>query len=529
MCPLRAPHAGSRPRQPNDPVSVGASLGDGHRWPGEQIPRPDPRRRSRSRACSTASQQWPRVDVAVLCSGRGGRGPQPWIAAAVRATVPCHSRREVPAPPARDMRCPPRCRLTPRSRQRSVQSPCGMRCASRRPAVPPRPAGGVRELAETLLLAAAVNASARPPARHDEDLLRLSFWHWRPARWAAASGRIHQHPDVERRHAGVTNQSTMPVPSLAGDKELISALRTGLETRQGFARPEHPRGTPRGPAYANHGRPAGGRRYRRLRVRLDLRTTSIRSSPTPPARASKGWTTLTALAQATSGYGSARSVTGIHYRHPRCWPTWLRRWTSSPTAASNSASARGWNEESQAPTASRLGSIRERFDRFEEACEVLTSLLSRRRRRFDGKFYQLKDARNEPKGPQKPHPPICIGGSGEKRTLRITAQVRRPLELRRAVRRRSSHASATCSPRTARHIGARSQRRSCCPHVRLSPDHPQLRRKDRFRHAIREAAALGKEGLDLAIVYLPTPHDPRCSNRSPRRSATPRLLTSKDM
>ena len=41
---------------------------------------------------------------------------------------------------------------------------------------------------------------------------------------------------------------------------------------------------------------------------------------------------------------------------------------------------------------------------------------------FDGKFYHLKDARNEPKGPQKPHPPICIGGSGEKRTLRITAK-----------------------------------------------------------------------------------------------------------
>ena len=41
---------------------------------------------------------------------------------------------------------------------------------------------------------------------------------------------------------------------------------------------------------------------------------------------------------------------------------------------------------------------------------------------FDGKYYQLKDARNEPKGPQKPHPPICIGGSGEKRTLPLTAR-----------------------------------------------------------------------------------------------------------
>src|SRR5262249_2609622 len=59
---------------------------------------------------------------------------------------------------------------------------------------------------------------------------------------------------------------------------------------------------------------------------------------------------------------------------------------------------------------------------FEEACEVLTSLLSQETTDFDGKYYQLKGARNEPKGPQRPHPPICIGGSGEKRTLPITAR-----------------------------------------------------------------------------------------------------------
>src|ERR1700759_443478 len=81
----------------------------------------------------------------------------------------------------------------------------------------------------------------------------------------------------------------------------------------------------------------------------------------------------------------------------------------------------GWNQEESGAYGLELGTPRERSDRFEEACQVLISLLSQESTTFDGQYYQLADARNEPKGPQQPHPPICIGGSGEKRTLRTTA------------------------------------------------------------------------------------------------------------
>ena len=63
-----------------------------------------------------------------------------------------------------------------------------------------------------------------------------------------------------------------------------------------------------------------------------------------------------------------------------------------------------------------------RIGRLKEALEVIRMLWTREQTNFDGEFYKLKDAVCEPKPLQKPHPPITIGGSGEKLTLRVTAQ-----------------------------------------------------------------------------------------------------------
>ena len=54
--------------------------------------------------------------------------------------------------------------------------------------------------------------------------------------------------------------------------------------------------------------------------------------------------------------------------------------------------------------------------------EVIVSLLSNEETTFEGRHFTLSNARNEPKGPQRPHPPIVIGGGGEKRTLRTVAK-----------------------------------------------------------------------------------------------------------
>ena len=160
----------------------------------------------------------------------------------------------------------------------------------------------------------------------------------------------------------------------------------------------------------------------------------------------------------------------------------------------------GWIEEESGAYGIELGSVKDRLDRFEEACQVLIGLLSQESTDFDGRFYQLKAARNEPKGPQRPHPPICIGGSGEKRTLRITAKYAdhwnfaggTPEEFARKCEVLAAH----CAD-----VGRDPADIMTSAHVRLEPDLD-------YAKAIAQAAALGEQGLDLAIVYLPPPHDP---------------------
>jgi alkanesulfonate monooxygenase SsuD/methylene tetrahydromethanopterin reductase-like flavin-dependent oxidoreductase (luciferase family) len=83
----------------------------------------------------------------------------------------------------------------------------------------------------------------------------------------------------------------------------------------------------------------------------------------------------------------------------------------------------GWNEDESRAYGIELGTPAQRSDRLEEACKVLTSLMSpAETSTFTGRYFQLTDARCDPKPVQKPHPPICIGGNGEKRTLRTAAR-----------------------------------------------------------------------------------------------------------
>ena len=136
----------------------------------------------------------------------------------------------------------------------------------------------------------------------------------------------------------------------------------------------------------------------------------------------EGWSMLAALAQATRRLRLGTLVTGIHYRHPAVLANMAATIDIISGGRLELGLGAGWNEQESGAYGIELGTPGERSDRFEEACEVILGLLSTETTTFSGKYYQLNEARCEPKPVQQPHPPLCVGGSGERRTLRTAAR-----------------------------------------------------------------------------------------------------------
>jgi F420-dependent oxidoreductase-like protein len=136
----------------------------------------------------------------------------------------------------------------------------------------------------------------------------------------------------------------------------------------------------------------------------------------------EGWTALAAYAARTKRLRVGLMVTGNTYRHPAV----LTKIATTVDVISNGrldfGIGAGWNEYEHASMGLDLYKPGERIRRLDEACEIYKRLCTQATTDFDGRYYQLKEARCEPKPVQKPYPPIVIGGGGEKLTLLVTAK-----------------------------------------------------------------------------------------------------------
>src|SRR5690348_10469046 len=136
----------------------------------------------------------------------------------------------------------------------------------------------------------------------------------------------------------------------------------------------------------------------------------------------EGWTMLAALAQATRRIRIGCQVTGMIYRHPAVLANMAATVDIVTGGRLILGVGAGWNQEECDAYGITLPPLKERFDRFDEGVEAMIGLLTNTTTDFDGRYVQLRNARCEPKPVQRPHPPIAIGGNGEKRTLRTVAR-----------------------------------------------------------------------------------------------------------
>lgn len=136
----------------------------------------------------------------------------------------------------------------------------------------------------------------------------------------------------------------------------------------------------------------------------------------------EGWTALAALAAETKRLRLGLMVAGNTYRHPAVHAKTAATVDVISNGRLDFGFGAGWNEYEHASMGIPLYQPGERLRRFGEACELTRLLFTQHLTDFDGRYYQLKEARCEPKPVQKPYPPFVIGGGGEKLTLRIAAQ-----------------------------------------------------------------------------------------------------------
>ena len=133
--------------------------------------------------------------------------------------------------------------------------------------------------------------------------------------------------------------------------------------------------------------------------------------------------TLGAVAAITKKIILGQLVLGIPYRNPAM----LTKMATSLDLISGGRTilgiGAGWHaREMEAYGWGELEDVPTRMKRFEEAIQVILKLWNERPASHDGRYYHLNKVVDNPMPIQRPHPPIMIGGSGEKVTLRLVAQ-----------------------------------------------------------------------------------------------------------
>ena len=214
----------------------------------------------------------------------------------------------------------------------------------------------------------------------------------------------------------------------------------------------------------------------------------------------EGWSMLAAMAVATKRIRIGCQVSGMPYRHPSVLANMAATIDVISGGRLDVGLGAGWNQQESDMLGITLPPLKERFDRFDEGVEMIVKLLTVEETvvNFTGKHYALVDARCEPKPIQRPHPPIAIGGNGPTRTLRTVAKwAQHWNSLGNSVDQWKSNHEVLLQ--RCAEVGRDPKEIACSVNLHWTGDTGTI---------VAQAAAFADAGVDIGIVYLPTPHTP---------------------
>ena len=221
----------------------------------------------------------------------------------------------------------------------------------------------------------------------------------------------------------------------------------------------------------------------------------------------EGWSALAHVAAVTDRITLGTMVTGVTYRHPGL----LVKTATTLDVLSGGRAWLGigaaWNEEEHLGLGVPYPPLGERFERLEETLRIAHRMWSGDESPFQGTHYTLQRPLNSPQPVSAPHPRILVGGTGEKKTLRMVAQYADACNIFEmplpAVRAKLEILQAHCA--TLGRDYAAIEKTSLGV-LRLSRDGAEGTQS--VEEAVDRFGRLAAIGVDHAIVAIPGDHDP---------------------
>src|SRR3954470_13461730 len=136
----------------------------------------------------------------------------------------------------------------------------------------------------------------------------------------------------------------------------------------------------------------------------------------------EGYSALAYMAAITKNIKLGTMVTGVTYRYPGILVKTVTTLDVLSGGRAYLGIGAGWNERESRGLGVPFPATAERFERLEEALQIAHQMWSGEIKPYSGKHYHLEEAMNHPPTLSRPHPPVMVGGMGEKKTLRLVAQ-----------------------------------------------------------------------------------------------------------